>query len=305
VKNLLVIARSEKRVEKLMVSINHLVHRVVSLLEERIATAGIALELDLYPEDLSIYMAESQGYQVLTNLIQNALEAMEESGVGDRIRVQTRPVGTRAVEIVVEDNGPGIPEDQRERVFEPFFTTKETGTGLGLAVVRSIVQENGGEIQVETPSEGGTRFRVIWPRNLEALQEEPSSEEHITQKEARSLSVVIVDDEVAILKLLERALSRKGYRVYPFQNPLEALHSLAIGPLPDVILLDDLMPEMTGREFYRRLGEKRPEALDRVVFVTGNIEERALEQIKATGRPYVSKPIQLAELFTLLSSVES
>ena len=157
---------------------------------------------------------------------------------------------------------------------------------------------------MEAPEGGGTRFRVIWPRNLDHMKEE-QTEVQEANAQVQGLSVVIVDDEVAILKLLERALARKGYRVFPFHNPREALHSLAYGPLPDVILLDDLMPEMTGREFYQRLGEMRPEAQERVIFVTGNIEERALEQIKATGRPYVSKPIQLAELFTLLTSVES
>jgi two-component system, NtrC family, sensor kinase len=99
--------------------------------------------------------------QALVNLIINAMEAM---GKGGRLAVSLHPSPDgHDVELVVADNGPGIPEEIRARIFDPFFTTKEKGTGLGLSVVYGIVQRHGGTIRVECPPGGGTTFTLTLP----------------------------------------------------------------------------------------------------------------------------------------------
>jgi signal transduction histidine kinase len=97
---------------------------------------------------------------VLLNLLRNAAEA---AGAGGRVvlDVRDRP---EHVELTVVDDGPGVPEDQRERIFEPFFTTRARGTGLGLAIVRGVVEAHGGEVVAEPAIGGGARFRVTLPR---------------------------------------------------------------------------------------------------------------------------------------------
>jgi two-component system NtrC family sensor kinase len=104
--------------------------------------------------------------QAVVNLTMNAMEAMGRKG---RLAVTVRPApGGGGVELVVADNGPGIPEEIRARIFDPFFTTKEKGTGLGLSVVYGIVQRHGGTIRVDSPSEGGAVFTIALPATLPA-----------------------------------------------------------------------------------------------------------------------------------------
>jgi two-component system nitrogen regulation sensor histidine kinase NtrY len=98
--------------------------------------------------------------QVVVNLLQNAAEALEGQG---RVEVRAESAGDRVV-LTVEDDGPGIPAEQRERIFEPYFTTKEKGTGLGLAISSRIVAEHGGQLGVEPVTPHGARFRITLPR---------------------------------------------------------------------------------------------------------------------------------------------
>ncbi|HBZ54038.1 MAG TPA: hypothetical protein DEO88_01420, partial [Syntrophobacteraceae bacterium] len=97
--------------------------------------------------------------QVLLNLLYNALDAMGESGT---VGIKSLATGSKA-RILIQDSGPGIPEELRSRIFDPFFTTKAHGTGLGLAISRNIVQDHGGTIEVECPAEGGTTFTIELP----------------------------------------------------------------------------------------------------------------------------------------------
>ena len=100
--------------------------------------------------------------QVLVNLIQNAAEAMQETGGRITVRASGFPAEA-AVVVAVEDNGPGIPAEQLASVFEPFFTTKFTGTGLGLAISKSLVEQHGGRIEVTSQPGKGTSFLIILP----------------------------------------------------------------------------------------------------------------------------------------------
>jgi len=100
--------------------------------------------------------------QVLVNLIQNAAEAMQESGGRVRLLASTDP-GQSAVVLTVEDDGPGIPRENLERLFEPFFTTKFSGTGLGLPISKSLVEQHGGEIDVTSEPGQGTSFVIVLP----------------------------------------------------------------------------------------------------------------------------------------------
>jgi signal transduction histidine kinase len=101
---------------------------------------------------------------VILDLVINAMEAMQDHGGGRRLIVRTR-LGQRAVEIVVSDTGPGVPEEQKSRLFEPFFTTKREGLGLGLSTARSIMDAHGGAIRLdETAGATGAAFCVALPR---------------------------------------------------------------------------------------------------------------------------------------------
>jgi signal transduction histidine kinase len=135
---------------------------------------NVALELDLSEGPLEAQIDGSKIRQVLLNLIQNAAEAMEDGGTVT-VRASDFPEGGGIV-LAVQDDGPGIPPDQLKRVFEPFFSTKFSGTGLGLAIARSLVEQHGGTLQVDSEVGKGTNFYLILPGDEgEAPQQAPES----------------------------------------------------------------------------------------------------------------------------------
>jgi len=118
----------------------------------------------LHVEDAPAVLADNnQIVQVLTNLVQNGIEASREAGRRPEVDVWVGPRGEREVAIAVEDNGPGVAKEVRDRLFEPYVSTKAEGTGLGLAIVQTILHEHGGEVTYEEAASGGARFLVVLP----------------------------------------------------------------------------------------------------------------------------------------------
>jgi len=143
------------------------VDRIISSLanfeREQLALRGVELEVELEDELPAVLADEGQVRQCLLNLLRNAADAAEETGGGTvTIRVRRDDEAAQVV-VSVEDAGRGIPEDQVPKVFDPFFSTKDGGTGLGLALTHQIIQEHGGEIEVESVVGEGSTFRVLLP----------------------------------------------------------------------------------------------------------------------------------------------
>jgi len=147
------------------VDVQSVVNRVLDLLGGEAERRGIRLARDLEPVP-PVAGDEERLRQVLVNLGLNALEAVKDGG---SVRVSSRLAVSGeeepSVEIVVDDDGPGVPPESRDRIFEPFFTTKAKGSGLGLSIVHAIVTQHGGRMRVETSPEGGARFVVTLPRS--------------------------------------------------------------------------------------------------------------------------------------------
>jgi len=127
------------------------------------AAAGIQIEVEHQSNELPASADRGKVKQVLVNLIGNAIEAMRSQGAG-RVTLATTQRGEAWTEVTVRDTGPGIPAELLERVFEPFFTTKEAGTGLGLTLVKRIVELHGGRVDVGPAPERGTLVRFTLPR---------------------------------------------------------------------------------------------------------------------------------------------
>jgi two-component system, NtrC family, sensor histidine kinase HydH len=150
------------------VAVVPVVTKVLDLLGGELERRRIALERDL-PDVPPVAGDEERIRQILVNLCLNAAEALGEGG---RIRVSCRlapadldhPDAARFVDIAVDDDGPGVPQETADRIFEPFFTTKAKGSGLGLSIVHAIVTQHGGTIRVERSPEGGARFLLQLPR---------------------------------------------------------------------------------------------------------------------------------------------
>ncbi len=152
-----------RRLEAVPVRAASLVERVTKLLRAQAAEKQVGVREEVAGE-LVLLGEEERLQQVLMNLVLNAVEA---SPPGAEVVVTAQPQGREWAVFQVDDAGPGIPTDQRDRVFEPFFTTKPTGSGLGLPIVQAIVSQHGGSIRVGVSPAGGARFIVQVPRASE------------------------------------------------------------------------------------------------------------------------------------------
>jgi len=159
VRNLLDFAR-ERPLQLKDVDVNHVVEEVFSLVANQTAMLGVEASKDLAPVP-KVEADFGQLRQAFINIVINAIEAM---GKGGHLRVSTRPLpGQDALEVVFQDDGPGIPPELMQKIFDPFFTTKEKGTGLGLSVVYGIVERHKGRVSVESEPGKGTRFTIWLP----------------------------------------------------------------------------------------------------------------------------------------------
>jgi CheY-like chemotaxis protein len=252
----------------------------------------------------AVKMDGSQVDQLVTNLCVNARDAIAEHGV---IKIATDncvwPGGVDSlagdyVRLIVTDDGGGISPDIVAHIFEPFFTTKEIGkgTGLGLATVHGVVRQNHGFILVESTPGEGTRFAIHLPRHASPV--EPPERVIAAARPRVSQTILVVEDEPAILRIAARLLEAQGYRVLQASSARIAL-DLAERYGADIALLvtDVVMPEMNGPDLAGRLAERFPHL--RRLYMSGYTPEViAPRGVAAEGAHFLQKPFTRNELAT-------
>ncbi|WP_299207968.1 ATP-binding protein [uncultured Tateyamaria sp.] len=239
--------------------------------------------------------------QVIINLFINAEQAWASSGSGDHIDVSAMfKSDTGMVEVIVYDNGPGIPEAIRARIFEPFFTTKEVGegTGIGLAFCHRIILSHGGQIELDQTRTSGTCFRIMLPA---AKSDDVQTDEPANQISAPAdMRALIVDDEVEVGELNAEILRKEGFAVDFVSSGEEALERLRATKY-DVFLSDLNMPGVDGRQIYAALQAHFPEMLSRTAYITGDtMGQSSLGLLRDSGLPHLEKPVSPAELRELV-----
>ncbi|HBG18575.1 MAG TPA: hybrid sensor histidine kinase/response regulator [Desulfobulbaceae bacterium] len=175
----------------------------------------------------------------------------------------------RYVLLSVSDTGCGIDKENLDRIFEPFFTTKDRdkGTGLGLAMVYGIVRQNNGCIGVESEPGRGTTFRIHLPRHDEPVIR-TEEENGRSLRTGRGETVLIVEDEAAILRMTGRVLENSGYKVVTATTPAEAIHLVEReGHAIRLVITDVIMPEMNGRDLVQLLLRHAPQL--KCLFMSG------------------------------------
>jgi PAS domain S-box-containing protein len=249
----------------------------------------------------------TQLHQVLMNLFTNAGHAMKEKG--GKLEVILKDVEIdhdsfifdpelepgKYVCITVSDTGSGIPEEHLDRIFDPFFTTKPKGegTGLGLSVVHGIIKNHGGIIRVESHEGKGSKFDVFLP----VVKGETRGTDNITQKIFHGKeTLLVVDDEPAIVNMLHEMLSSLGYNVVAKTNPLDALSVFRTSPEKfHMILTDKTMPSLTGFQLAKKIHEIRKDIP--IVLFTGFNDPQDEIMIKEYGiSALIMKPVTLREL---------
>ena len=233
-----------------VVDLNSVVLEAHSLLN-RVIGEKVSVVTRLDPELTRVYADEGQLGQVLVNLALNARDAMPDGGT---LTIGTANVGSDAV-ITITDTGHGMDEQTRARIFEPFFSTKGVGegTGLGLAMVHGIIQQTGGTISVESVLGAGAEFRVVLPGTLDEPEESVAATDEGSPRGAET--ILLVEDEDIVRRLVAEMLEGQGYRVVVATGPIEALD--VTEPF-DLLFTDVVMPSMSGPELASQLIVLRP-----------------------------------------------
>ena len=225
-----------------------------------------------------------QLHQIILNLLINAKDAMNGTGIIDLSVFEKEekgihfcnacksPIKGDWLSLNVSDSGSGIPENILKKMFEPFFTTKDIGkgTGMGLSMVNRIIHDHGGHVLVQTKIDEGTVFKLFFPLMKKDADALSSKIEDIKKhsNDATGGHVVVLDDESDILHLLNRQLSRAGYKVTTFSRPREFVRTV-MDYIEDIDLLitDYSMPQLSGTEVINKLA---PLKYIPCIILTGN-----------------------------------
>ena len=286
---------------------------IIAEIRELLSTAvgaHVDLRIDQAAHLPAIRADRGQVGQVLLNLAVNARDAISQNGTltigtslselgeGDaRLRPGASP--GRYVELTVSDTGIGMSAEVAARVFEPFFTTKPAGkgTGLGLTTVQAIVSQAGGIVTVESDEGAGTTFRLYFP----ASHATAGTADTAPADRPRQATILVVDDEPALLEVTGRILRKNGYATLQARTCEQAL-ALASSSDFQLLLTDSIMPGMTGATLAERITEMKPglAVLHMSGYTAGVLDP---ERIRDGELPFIQKPFTAPALLEKVRSV--
>jgi PAS domain S-box-containing protein len=277
------LAFSRKQVlQPKVLSLNDIVRDSDKMLR-RIIGEDIELICILDPSLRPVEADPGQLHQVIVNLVANARDAMPDGG---RLIIETANT-EQGVSLSVRDTGRGMDPVTLEHAFEPFFTTKGVGkgTGLGLATVYGIVRQSAGDISVQSELGRGATFIV----HLPASEKVPTTNEPDGPAPGGSGTVLLVEDEEGVRRLIATILQQHGYRVLEAAGGEDALGMIKqCGDRIDLLISDVVMPRMGGPELAAQLRELRPEVT--VLFISGYTDPSITDQVVLTGSHFLQKP---------------
>ncbi len=306
-RQLLTFARKQP-VVPMIANVNEIIDGMMNMLR-RLVGENIETVWNPSPKISTIMIDKGQLEQIIFNLCTNARDAINKTG---RILISTVeyeklekdpsiPNGLkpgRYVEVIVKDNGLGISPEIKKRIFEPFFTTKPLGygTGLGLSVVYGIVTQCGGIIDLETEVGKGSEFRIFLPvlscgKTNEILADEPTAVDKPIHAK-----ILLVDDEILILRPARQLLESLGHQVIATHSPQEAIEIMRENKNRINLLISDvMMPEMSGPEMLIQLLKISPRL--QYFFMSGHTADLLEKQgIKKNEMNFIEKPFTRKEL---------
>jgi CheY-like chemotaxis protein/two-component sensor histidine kinase len=295
------------------VDLNAIVKSVEKLLW-RLIGEDIEFTTHLALQSLIVMADAGQIEQVLMNLATNARDAMPRGGelaLSTEVRViredftdahgYGRP-GSYAM-ITVSDTGTGMDEATRGKIFEPFFTTKEQGkgTGLGLSMVYGIIKQHDGNITVFSEPEKGTTFRILLP--LIAMEVEEAHSEMDMPPPGGTETLLFAEDDLDVRSLTTTILRDFGYRVIVALDGRDALEKYnEYSDEIDLLILDVIMPKMSGKETYDAVRAIRPDS--KFLFISGYTADALHKKgVFEEGAHFVAKPMSPFELLTKVRAV--
>jgi PAS domain S-box-containing protein len=308
VRQILTFSRNESP-KRVPIHLAEVVHETVRLLKVALPPT-VDMRVSIDPGTPPVLADATQVGQALLNLCANAIHAIgAQRGtvsieLGHNLNMAAGQVERRGgvrgqhVKLAVRDTGKGIDPETLQRVFEPFFTTKPVGqgTGLGLAVVHGIMRTHLGTVDVQSTPDTGSVFTLYFPVANDAVVAPPVETPKPKAVQGMGKHVMYVDDDEALVFLVERALKRKGFAVSTFTDPRLAAATLRARPLDfDLLVTDYNMPGYCGIELLREARKIRPELPVALAsgYVTAEIEQSALAE---GARALIHKPNDVDEM---------
>ena len=310
---------------------------ILTLSQPLVGKKNLQLINSVAPELPPIAADENRLQQILYNLIGNAIKFTESGRVeisAELVTGNAQSPPNSQLAITVSDTGIGIPEDKLERIFESFeqadgSTAREYGgTGLGLTVAQQLVELHGGKIWVSSTVGVGSQFTFTLPVS-ESQPEFSSRQPRLTEgyrilitpefapessinsqvlaksefRESERLKILVVDDEPINIHVIINSLSREKYEITQASNGLEALNLIQSGFKPDLILLDVMMPQMTGYEVCREVRKKySPLEMPILMLTAKNQTTDLVEAFNLEANDYVTKPFIKKELLARINT---
>ena len=301
----------QRALQPQVLDLNALVSDMGKMLK-RLIGMHIELTTNLSTTSCQVKAEQSQIEQVLVNLVVNARDAMPEGG---KLLIETSNLDVNEslagsfpflqpgpyVLLTVSDTGIGMDANTQRHIFEPFFTTKGPGqgTGLGLATVYGVVKQSSGGLTVDSQLGKGSTFKIFLPRTQESAIA-PTSDQPSAMVSKRTGTILLVDDEEALLNLTAERLKECGYSVLPARDGIHALEIARSfqGPI-HLLLTDIMMPRMGGLALARSMSELRSGI--RIVFMTGHAERGDIyREALRSGAESIQKPFSNERLIRLV-----
>jgi PAS domain S-box-containing protein len=263
---------------------------------------GITKQFDLDEAMMPVMADPTQLEVAVLNLAINARDAMPDGGVLSFVSRPVRISGDADVEdgeyieLTISDTGVGMPPEVAERAFEPFFTTKEVGkgTGLGLSMVYGMARQSGGAARIVSTLGTGTAVSLLFRKaDDEAVEASAGTEEPVgAALPMAPLSILVIDDDPDVRSFIANSLEEQGYRVREASDGREGLAAFE-RETPDLVVLDFIMPGLSGAEVAKKIRANRPE--QPILFVSGYSETEAVKRT-APGAPLLAKPFRAEAL---------
>ncbi len=291
------------------IDLNQVIRDTVALRHLDFNAVGMSIVLELSSDPIQVYANELELQQVFLNIVNNAHDALKEATEQPQpmLRIRTSAAEDRA-SVTFTDNGPGM--QSPKQVFDHFYTTKEIGkgTGLGLAISYAIVRDHGGQISAENVPDGGARFRIDLPlTEWKGAEEEagpPAQEAGFASQQPIAASVLVVDDEPAVIELQATILESLGASVITAATGARAIELLGDKDF-DLIVSDLRMPGgVSGQDLFRWVVANRPSVSRVFLFITGDTAgEEAQAFLQESGRPCLLKPFSVGEYVSAVREV--
>jgi PAS domain S-box-containing protein len=296
VKSFLALAR-RKEPERRPVELNSIIQASLELLGFQLRTENIEIKQELETNLPAIDGDPDQLTQVITNLILNAAQAMQDWKGPRRLKISSWHDDQQRVFVGVADSGPGVPPEIRTRIFEPFFTTKGNrgGTGVGLSLCLSIVASHGGEMQLEDAPGGGANFIMQLPMTAKARAASGDTDQS-RERLPPGLKILLVDDEVELAQTLADLIEPEAAEIDMAANGVVALDKLRKANY-DIIVSDLRMPVLDGPGLHAALKKEMPAYLHKIIYVTGDTLSTHVQAfLQENPVPVIEKPYRLDEV---------